>query len=248
MSLGEDSAVAGGRNRGRRRKNSPGVMEAIVRTEGLTRKFGELTAVDRLSLEIRRGEIFGLLGPNGAGKTTSVKMTAGLLRPTAGQVFIDGAEVDAASRTTRRKIGLCPQDVAVWGCLTCLENVVLMGDMYELPRATSIARARELLATMNLLDKANVLARNLSGGMKRRLNLAMALVHDSLVVFLDEPTAGLDPQSRLSVFEFIEALGEKREKNRHPHHPRYGGGGQAQRRGGDNRPREASRAGHAGEP
>ncbi len=148
------------------------------------------------------------MGPNGAGKTTSIRMMTGLLKPTSGKVLIEGEEIETVSERVKRNIGLSPQDIVVWDLLTCRENLLLMADMYGVARRVSAPRATELLEAMNLAEKRDVVAKNLSGGMKRRLNLAMALIHDPETIILDEPITGLDPQSRLMVSDFIRSLGE----------------------------------------
>jgi ABC-2 type transport system ATP-binding protein len=161
-----------------------------------------------LSLQIRKGEVFGFLGPNGAGKTTSIKMMVGLLKPTSGHILINGEKIEATSRQVKRSIGVCPQDIVIWNRLTCMENLLTIADMYEVPRKAATERAEEMLEDLKLTDKKDVLAINLSGGMKRRLNVAMALIHDPEIAVLDEPTAGLDPQSKLVVTEYIGGLKE----------------------------------------
>lgn len=187
-------------------------MALAIEVENLTKRFGDLTAVDQVSLEIRKGEIFGFLGPNGAGKTTSIRMMTGLLKPTSGKVLIEREEIETVSKSVKRNIGVCPQDIVVWDRLTCRENLLLVGDMYEVPREISMQRAGELLQVMNLAEKGDMQARKLSGGMKKRLNLALALIHDPGIIVLDEPITGLDPQSRLMVSEYIRSLGEDEGK------------------------------------
>jgi ABC-2 type transport system ATP-binding protein len=177
-----------------------------IRSEGLTRKFGDVLAVDKLDLDVRSGEIFSLLGPNGAGKTTSIKMMTGMLRPSSGQVFFGDNEITSHSNSIKQLVGVCPQDVVVWEKLNCLENLTLMGRLFGIPRRDALAKARELLTSVGLLDNAGTRAAKLSGGMKKRLNLAMALVHDPDILVLDEPITGLDPQSRLLVSDFIRDL------------------------------------------
>ena len=182
---------------------------AAVETMDLSKRYpGGVLAVDGLSLRIRKGEVFGFLGPNGAGKTTSIKMMVGLLKPTSGHTLINGEKIEAASRQVKKSIGVCPQDIVIWNRLTCMENLLTIADMYEVPRKASTERAEEMLEDLKLTDKKDVLAINLSGGMKRRLNVAMALIHDPEIVVLDEPTAGLDPQSKLVVTEYIGGLKE----------------------------------------
>jgi len=180
-----------------------------IETKDLSKRYHKgVLAVDGLSLRVLKGEVFGFLGPNGAGKTTSIKMMVGLLKPTSGQVLIEGERIEAASRRIKKSIGVCPQDIVVWTRLTCMENLLVMADMYEVPRKAAVKRAEKLLDDLKLTDKKDALAASLSGGMKRRLNVAMAIIHDPEIVVLDEPTAGLDPQSRLVVTEYIGELKE----------------------------------------
>jgi len=190
-------------------KGEGDVEQYQIIAQNLTRNYGDLLAVDNLNLKIRKGEVFGFLGPNGAGKTTSIKMMVGLLRPTSGSVLIDGEEIGPADK---RKIGICPQDLVIWDALTCEENLSLMGIMYEVPKDVLKERIEKLLKDLILTDKAKTFASQLSGGMKRRLNLAMALIHDPEIVFLDEPSAGLDPQSRLVLWDYIQSLSHKSGK------------------------------------
>jgi len=187
-------------------------MENIIETKGLTKKFGDFTAVDGLDITVKRGEVFGLLGPNGAGKTTSINMMVGLLKPTSGKVYIEGHEVKAHSPVVKAKVGVCPQNIVLWPYLTAKENLVFMADMYEVPRSVSSERADKLLAGLQLTDKTNARASALSGGMKRRLNLAMALIHDPEIVLLDEPSPGLDPQTRLVLWDYIQNISKKGDK------------------------------------
>ncbi|MCX6562049.1 MAG: ABC transporter ATP-binding protein [Candidatus Aminicenantes bacterium] len=181
----------------------------ILRVDGLAKAFGDVKAVDGLSLEIRRGEIFGFLGPNGAGKTTTIKMMCGLLRPDRGSVMIDGTDPYAAKRRGLRSIGLSPQAIVIWETLTCYEQLEFIGRMYELNGPRAKRRSLELLETFGLMDKRNKLGRTLSGGMQRRLNIALALVHEPEILFLDEPQAGLDPQSRVLVRDYLRTLAAK---------------------------------------
>lgn len=183
---------------------------AVIRTEGLTKKYGSLRAVDSLCLEARRGEIFGLLGPNGAGKTTTIKMICGLLKPDAGKIFLDGEEVLNSSRETMRKVGLCPQDLVLWEYLTCMEQLVFVAEMNGFKASEAKRNALHLLKSLGLEEKQNKTSGTLSGGLKRRLNIALALVNDPEIIILDEPEAGLDPQSRVMVREFIRALAKNK--------------------------------------
>ncbi|MCC7551691.1 MAG: ATP-binding cassette domain-containing protein [Methanobacterium sp.] len=179
------------------------MADVIMEARDLTKDFEDLRAVDNLNLKIRRGEVFGFLGPNGAGKTTSISMMVGLLRPTSGQVFIDGEDVNKLEKGT---IGICPQELVLWEHLTPRESLNLMGNLYELPKKESEKRTEKLLSDLFLTDKANTQVKNLSGGMKRRLNLALALIHEPEIVVLDEPSEGLDPQSRRVLWNYIRAL------------------------------------------
>jgi ABC-2 type transport system ATP-binding protein len=174
-----------------------------LQVQALTKRYGDLVAVDGLTLQIKKGEIFGFLGPNGAGKTTAINMMVGLLSPTGGSVLINGQD---RARVPKRSIGICPQEIVLWEELTCVENLTVIGDMYDLPRAVTNERVRSLLADLALSEKANARVSQLSGGVKRRLNVALAVVHDPDIVVLDEPSSGLDPQSRLLLWDFVRSL------------------------------------------
>jgi ABC-2 type transport system ATP-binding protein len=180
--------------------------EIALQTRNLTKRFGALTAVDNLSLDVYAGEIFGFLGPNGAGKTTSIQMLCGLMRPDAGEVLINGIPVLGGSPAIRARVGVCTQENILWEKLTCLEQLEFIGEAYGLRGSFARQRGLSLLEALGLAPKARELAGQLSGGMKRRLNLALGLVHDPAMVVLDEPEAGLDPQSRVLVREYIRSL------------------------------------------
>jgi len=182
------------------------MTNVVIKTENLVKRYGALTAVNGLSLEVYEGEIFGFLGPNGAGKTTSINMLCGLLRPDAGRVLVRGVPMDGGTAETRTRVGMCPQTIVLWERLTCLEQLEFMGQMYGLSGDRARRRSLKLLDDLDLADSRNKQARTLSGGMQRRLNLAMALVHDPEIVVLDEPEAGLDPQSRVRVREYLQSL------------------------------------------
>ncbi len=184
-------------------------MESIIETHNLTKKYNGFFAVKKLNLKIRKGEVFGFLGPNGAGKTTSIKMITGILKPTKGEILINGKKV---SSMMKEKIGLCPQDIVIWDSLTCEENLKLIGEMYNVEKNVLKERTKKLLKDLMLTDKAGSLASSLSGGMKRRVNLGMALVHEPDIVVLDEPSAGLDPQSRLVLWDYINSLSKNEGK------------------------------------
>jgi ABC-2 type transport system ATP-binding protein len=176
----------------------------VIQVKNLTKYFKDLKAVDSLSLEIRKGEVFGLLGPNGAGKTTSINMICGLMKPDEGEVFIKGKKISGAGgKNIRSKVGVCPQNIIIWPRLTCYEQLVFMARMYDIPAHIARQRANSLLTQLELQEKKDKLANTLSGGMQRRLNILLALVHDPELIIFDEPEAGLDPQSRLLVRDFI---------------------------------------------
>jgi ABC-2 type transport system ATP-binding protein len=177
-----------------------------IRAANLTRRYGDLVAVDDLSLDVRRGEILGFLGPNGAGKTTTLRMLCGLLRPDSGRIEIDGRTLEAGQPGGLPAIGLSPQAIVIWEMLTVLEQLEFMGCAYGLRRLAARTRAEELLAAFGLEEKRDRLGRTLSGGLQRRLNIALALVHDPPILLLDEPQAGLDPQSRVLVRDYIRSL------------------------------------------
>jgi len=182
----------------------------VLQTEHLTKRYGALTAVDDLSLEVHEGEIFGFLGPNGAGKTTSINLMCGLLKPDAGRVLIHGQAVHGGAAEVRARVGVCPQETILWEKLTGLEQLEFIGSLYGVPPRTARQRGGALLEALGLSSKADQLAGKLSGGMKRRLNLALALVHDPEILVLDEPEAGLDPQSRVLVREYIRSLARRK--------------------------------------
>jgi ABC-2 type transport system ATP-binding protein len=186
--------------------------QVSLRVAGLRKRFGDLVAVDGLTLEVHQGEVFGLLGPNGAGKTTSIRMISGLLRPDAGQVFVHGRPAAGNDPELRARFGVSPQSIVIWPRLTCQEQLEFMAEAYGLGRRVARERAMSLLGAMGLSDQARVLGRNLSGGMQRRLSVALGLVHQPEIVVLDEPEAGLDPQSRVLVREYINALARVEHK------------------------------------
>jgi ABC-2 type transport system ATP-binding protein len=173
----------------------------IVRAEGLTRRFDALVAVDHLDLDVAAGTIFGLLGPNGAGKSTTIKMLTTLLPPTAGRASVAGFDVARQPREVRRHIGYVPQLLSADGGLTAYENLLLSARLHDLPRAGRAARIADSLAFMGLTAQAHHLVKTFSGGMVRRLELAQAMLHHPTVLFLDEPTIGLDPLARRAVWE-----------------------------------------------
>jgi ABC-2 type transport system ATP-binding protein len=183
-------------------KNHPD--DIAIKVINLTRCYGDLKAVDGLSFEVRRGEVFGFLGPNGAGKTTSINMICGLLKPDKGEIMVNGQKISGGDRKkVHSKVGVCPQNIILWPKLTCFEQLVFLARMYDMPASIARERADMLLEQLGLQEKRNKLGNTLSGGMQRRLNVIMALIHDPDFIIFDEPEAGLDPQSRLLVRDFI---------------------------------------------
>lgn len=179
--------------------------ETALEIRNLVRYYGDILAVDNLTLQVRKGEVFGFLGPNGAGKTTSIRMMCGLLRPTSGEIWINGEKITHAGiRSHQLRVGICPQEIILWNKLTCYEQLVFMGRMYNVPGKAARDRAEMLLDRIGLREKRNKLVSTLSGGMKRRLNVIMAIIHEPEIVVFDEPEAGLDPQSRIMVRDFIQ--------------------------------------------
>jgi ABC-2 type transport system ATP-binding protein len=172
----------------------------------LRKAFGPLVAVDDVSLRLARGELVGLLGPNGAGKTTTVSMIAGLITPERGEVLVDGERLSGDTDPKKRKIGLVPQDLALYEELTARANLRFFGGLYGLAGAPLDHAIRMTLELVGLEDRVNDLVKTYSGGMKRRLNLAASLLHGPEVLLLDEPTVGVDPQSRNAIFENLETL------------------------------------------
>ncbi len=181
---------------------------AVLETDSLTRRFGELTAVDHLSISVESGEIFGLLGPNGAGKTTAIKMLTTLLHPTSGSARVCGFDVVRQSMDVRRNIAYVPQMLSADGSLTGYENLLVFARLYDIPRREQKERVHNVLGFMGLSDVANKLVRSYSGGMVRRLEIGQAMLHRPRVLFLDEPTVGLDPLARKAVWEHITKMRE----------------------------------------
>jgi len=181
-------------------------MNDAITAQGLVKRYGSVTALDDVDVSVPAGTVLGLLGPNGAGKTTVVRILATLLRPDAGQAEVAGVDVLADPAGVRQRIGLSGQYAAVDEYLTGFENLDMIGRLYHLGRRVSRARARELLAQFHLDDAADRPSRTYSGGMRRRLDLAGALVADPPVLFLDEPTTGLDPRGRTEMWEVIQTL------------------------------------------
>jgi len=187
--------------------NSTTMLEAKL----LKKSYGKLTAVDGVSLHADAGETIGLLGPNGAGKTTTVSMIAGLIAPDSGEVLIEGKRVKSDTDPVKRRIGLVPQDMALFDKLSAYDNMTFFAALYSISGGKAKQAIREALELVGLAERAGDKVETFSGGMKRRLNLAAALLHDPQILLLDEPTVGVDPQSRNAIFENLEAL-KKRGK------------------------------------
>jgi len=183
----------------------------IIETKNLTKKFEKMTAVDKLNLQINEGEIFGLLGPNGAGKTTTLLMLVTLKPPTSGTATINGFDIVKQADKVRKSIGIVFQDPSSDEILTGYENLKLHGWLYDMPSDLREERIKEVLELVELTDRRNDRVKKYSGGMRRRLELARGLMHHPKILFLDEPTLGLDPQSREHIWKYIENLAK--EKN-----------------------------------
>jgi ABC-2 type transport system ATP-binding protein len=178
----------------------------MLKLDHLTKRYGSLTALDDVSLEIAPGEFFGLLGPNGAGKSTLMSLVAGLRRPDAGTLSLDGAVLTAADAAGRAALGLVPQSIALYQELSAAQNLDIFGRLYGLRGAPLRGRIDEALAAVQLNDRRKDQVKTFSGGMQRRLNLAAALLHRPKLLLCDEPTVGVDPQSRNAIFEYLERL------------------------------------------
>ena len=181
-------------------------MTAIIQVEDLVRKFGERTAVNGITFSVGAGAIFGFLGPNGAGKTTTIKILATLLRPTSGKATLAGYDVTTRSNEVRQCIGLVFQDPSLDERLTAEENLQFHAMLYDVPNDVFKTRAEHVLRTVDLTDRRKSLVRTFSGGMKRRLEIARGLLHHPKVLFLDEPTLGLDPQTRNAIWKHVRRL------------------------------------------
>jgi ABC-2 type transport system ATP-binding protein len=186
-------------------------MSYIIEARDLTRRFGAITAVDRLNIHVRQGEIFGLLGPNGAGKSTAISMLCTILSPTSGTALVNGYDIVRQPSLVRKSIGIVFQDPSVDDLLTGRENLRMHADLYGVPPGEQKERIDEVLALVELEDRADDRVRNYSGGMRRRLEIARSLIHFPRVLFLDEPTIGLDPQSRDHIWSYIRELRKSKD-------------------------------------
>ena len=183
----------------------------MISVHNLVKKFGNFTAVDGVSFEVKDGEIFAFLGPNGAGKSTTIKMLTTLLHPTSGTITLNGGDPVANPDAARRSFGIVFQDPSLDDDLTAMENMELHGILYDVPSKLLKERSKELMQFVELWDRKDSLVKEFSGGMKRRLEIARGLLHHPKIIFLDEPTLGLDPQTRNSMWEYLKKL-NKEEK------------------------------------
>jgi len=180
--------------------------DVIITVENLVKRYNSHTAVDGVSFEINRGEIFGLLGPNGAGKSTIISILCCLLEPTLGSVVIDGSDIRKNANDIKKIIGVVPQEISLYHTLTARENLAFYGKIYGLSGRALNTRVEALLDMVGLTDRADDLLEGYSGGMKRRINIAAALLHEPRILYLDEPTTGVDPQSRRRIYDTIQDL------------------------------------------
>src|SRR5271154_2901153 len=180
----------------------------MIRVENLSRSFGEFKAVDDVSFEVGKGEIFAFLGPNGAGKTTTIKMLTTLLKPTSGKIWLDGLDPQVNQLKARRSFGIVFQDPSLDGDMTGQENLELHAVLYHVPRRQARERIESLLKLFELWDRRDVQVKKFSGGMKRRLEIARGFLHTPKILFLDEPTLGVDPQSRNQLWTHVKRLNE----------------------------------------
>ena len=180
----------------------------LLSIRDLAKSYGENQAVRGISFSIARGEIFGLLGPNGAGKSTTISMLAGLLEPSSGQILVDGVDIRSQMNAVKARIGLVPQELALYPTLSAWDNLAFFGQIYGLKGKVLRERVAEVLELVQLADRAREPIKNYSGGMKRRVNMAAGLLHQPEILFLDEPTVGVDPQSRNAIFESVQALNQ----------------------------------------
>ncbi|MBU2649676.1 MAG: ABC transporter ATP-binding protein [Bacteroidetes bacterium] len=178
----------------------------MISIKNIEKAYNERKALYDFSLEISKGEFFGILGPNGAGKTTLIQLITGILIPDNGKIFVNGASVSSDKRTIASQIGVVPQDIALYNSLTALQNLLFWGGFYSVNKTRLKSRAYELLEKVGLLERANSRVGTFSGGMKRRINLAVALMHNPAILIMDEPTVGIDPQSRNLIHNLLNEI------------------------------------------
>jgi ABC-2 type transport system ATP-binding protein len=184
-------------------------MKAILEVKNLVKKYGDFTAVKGISFDIKEGEIFSLLGPNGAGKTTTISMLSTLYTPTSGEATVGGHSITKEPMAVRNLIGVVPQELALYDDLTARENLVFWGQMYGLSGSSLKTRVDEVLEQIGLTDKAKNRVKTYSGGMKRRVNIGVGLLHKPSLLFMDEPTVGIDPQSRRAILDSVKSLNQQ---------------------------------------
>jgi ABC-2 type transport system ATP-binding protein len=184
-------------------------MPSILETHSLVKKYGDFTAVKEISFDIKEGEIFSLLGPNGAGKTTTISMLSTLYTPTSGDATIGGHSITKNPMAVKQMIGVVPQELALYEDLTARENLIFWGQMYGLSGKSLNSRVDEVLEQIDLVDKAKSRVKTYSGGMKRRVNIGVGLLHKPRVLFMDEPTVGIDPQSRRAILDSVKDLNKR---------------------------------------
>ncbi len=185
------------------------VMNTMISVDKVTKKYGKFTAVDNISFSVNKGELFAFLGPNGAGKTTTIKMLTTLLKPTSGHMSVNGHDTDKDPDAVRRSFGIVFQDPSLDEELTAFENLELHGLLYDVPKELRRERIKELLTFVELWERKDDFVKLFSGGMKRRLEIARCILHHPSVIFLDEPTVGLDPQTRNHIWGYLQQLKEK---------------------------------------
>ena len=205
------SAQATGRGGPRRRKARPGARGTAISVRELTKRYGDIEAVRGIDFEVASGETFGFLGPNGAGKSTTISILCTLIRPTSGKAMVAGHDVVAERDTVRRNIGLVFQDTTLDTYLTGEQNLRFHADLYGVPKSAVAPRMRQVLEMVGLWDRRESLVQTYSGGMQRRLEIARGLLHAPHVLFLDEPTVGLDPQTRSSIWRYINELKQRED-------------------------------------
>lgn len=181
----------------------------MIKVFNLEKHFGSVTAVNKISFSIKKGEIFGLLGPNGAGKSTIIKILSTLLKSDSGSVFINGKEINTNSDECKKIIGVVPQEIALYEDFSAYDNLMFWGELNGVSKADLKQKIPEILGLIDLEDRKSDLLKTYSGGMKRRINIAAALLHNPKILFMDEPTTGVDPQSRNKIFDIIETLNAK---------------------------------------
>ncbi|PCJ98012.1 MAG: export ABC transporter ATP-binding protein [Flavobacteriaceae bacterium] len=178
----------------------------MIQVSHLSKSFEKIQAVKDISFSIKKGEIFGLLGPNGAGKSTTINMMSTILKSDEGAIFIDGNDLNENPNACKQLIGVVPQEISLYDDFTAYENLLFWGSLYKIPSKELKERIASILELIGLADRKNDLIKTYSGGMKRRINIASALLHNPKILFMDEPTVGVDPQSRNRIFEIVEAL------------------------------------------